>query len=84
MATLGACLVVKNGKNSILRCLDALIPMVDEYVVIDTGSYDGTMELLADWQKKHPKARVLLEKVGSRFHDEKGIFDFGAARVAID
>ena len=80
MATLSACLVVKNGKNSILRCLDALIPMVDEYVVIDTGSYDGTMELLADWQKKHPKARVLLEKVGSRFHDEKGIFDFGAAK----
>lgn len=80
MATLSACLVVKNGKNSILRCLDALVPMVDEYVIIDTGSYDGTLELIDYWKKKHPKARVILEKVGNRFHDAEGIFDFGAAK----
>lgn len=78
--TLSACLVVKNGKGSILRCLDGLLPMANEYVVIDTGSTDGTMELLADWMAKHPRQRVVLEKVGARFVDSDGIFDFGAAK----
>ena len=57
--TLSACLVVKNGKGSILRCLDGLLPMANEYVVIDTGSTDGTMELKrrlthSDLQTPHP------------------------------
>lgn len=80
MSTLSACIVVKNGKASILRCLDALLPMANEYVVIDTGSTDGTLELLASWVKKHPRQRVVHECVGSRFHDTDGIFDFGAAK----
>lgn len=80
MATLSACIVVKNGKASILRCLDALLPMANEYVIVDTGSADGTMELLADWMSRHPRRKVVLERVGSRFHDADGIFDFGAAK----
>lgn len=80
MATLSACIVVKNGKGSILRCLDALLPMANEYVIVDTGSTDGTLELIADWQKRHPKQRVVMEKVGAKFNDEDGVFDFGAAK----
>lgn len=80
MVTLSACIVVKNGKGSILRCLDALLPMANEYVLVDTGSTDGTLELVADWQERHPKQRVLLERVGNRFHDSDGVFDFGAAK----
>lgn len=80
MPTLSACIVVKNGKGSILRCLDALLPMVNEYVLVDTGSSDGTLELIADWMKRHPKSRVILDKVGSKFHDKDGVFDFGAAK----
>lgn len=80
MATLSACLVVKNGKASILRCLDALLPMANEYVIIDTGSTDGTLELIAGWREKHPNPKYTIESVGARFHDEDGIFDFGAAK----
>lgn len=80
MANLSACIVVKNGKSSILRCLDALLPMANEYVLVDTGSSDGTLELVADWQKRHPKQRLILDKVGARFNDENGVFDFGAAK----
>ena len=80
MVSLSACLVVRNGKASILRCMDALLPMANEYVVVDTGSSDGTLELLADWQARHPKQRVVLSKVGAKFHDSDGVFDFGAAK----
>ena len=78
--SLSACLVVRNGKGSILRCLDALLPMANEYVIVDTGSKDGTLELIADWQARHPNQRVVLEKVGAKFHDSDGVFDFGAAK----
>lgn len=80
MATLSACIVVRNGKGSILRCLDALLPMANEYVIVDTGSTDGTLELIADWQTRHPKQRVVLDLVGRKFHDDDGVFDFGAAK----
>lgn len=81
MPGLSGCLVVRNGKKSVAKCLDALLPLVNEYVIIDTGSSDGTMELVSGWAKAHPRCRVVTEEVGSRFHDEDGIFDFGAAKT---
>lgn len=80
MATLSGCLVVRNGKQSVLRCLDDLLPLVNEYVVVDTGSTDGTIELIKSWCSRHVEKRVVLVNVHSRFHDEDGIFDFGAAK----
>ena len=80
MAGLSGCLVVRNGKASVVRCLDALLPLVNEYVIVDTGSTDGTVELVNDWKVRHPGSRVVLEQVGRLFHDEDGIFDFGGAK----
>lgn len=80
MATLSACIVVRNGKGSILKCLDALLPMANEYVIIDTGSTDGTPELIKIWREKHQNPGFVLEEVGQKFHDSEGIFDFGAAK----
>lgn len=80
MAGLSGCIVVRNGKASVVRCLDALLPLVDEYVIIDTGSKDGTVEIIENWVETHPKARVVFDKVGTLFHDDDGIFDFGGAK----
>lgn len=80
MSTLSGCLVVRNGKKSVVRCLDALLPVVNEYVIIDTGSKDGTIELIKSWSSNHPNTRIVLVNVGRKFHDEDGIFDFGAAK----
>lgn len=80
MSTLSGCLVVRNGKKSVVRCLDALLPVVNEYVIIDTGSKDGTIELIKSWSGNHPNTRIVLVNVGRKFHDEDGIFDFGAAK----
>lgn len=79
MPGLSGCLVVRNGKSSVVRCLDALLPIVNEYVIIDTGSTDGTKELITSWVNSHNGPHFVLESVGTRFHDD-GVFDFGAAK----
>ncbi|GAB3467678.1 glycosyltransferase [Kineococcus endophyticus] len=43
---LSACLIVRDAADTLGPCLDALVGVVDEVVVLDTGSVDGTWELL--------------------------------------
>jgi glycosyltransferase involved in cell wall biosynthesis len=40
-----ACLIVRDEARRIGRCLEALAPYVDEIVVADTGSSDGTADI---------------------------------------
>ncbi len=42
---LSACLIVKNEEQMLPACLESLHDAVDEIVVYDTGSSDGTMEI---------------------------------------
>lgn len=43
---LSAAIIVKNAEETILHCISSLKGVVDEIVVVDTGSTDKTMELL--------------------------------------
>ena len=79
MATLAVCLVVKNGRRTVLSCLDSVLLVADQVVVVDTGSTDGTVELVRGWAARNKKDTV-VDAVGSRFHDGMGNFDFGAAK----
>jgi glycosyltransferase involved in cell wall biosynthesis len=45
-------MIVKNESQVIRRCLDSVMPLIDYWVIIDTGSQDGTQEII----KKHLKA----------------------------
>ena len=42
-------LIVKNEKPVIVRCLSTLTPLVNYWVVVDTGSTDGTQETIIDF-----------------------------------
>ena len=39
-------MIVKNERAVIHRCLDALKPLIDHWVIVDTGSDDGTQQLI--------------------------------------
>lgn len=43
--TLSACLIVKNEEHNLERCLSSIVNVVDEIVVVDTGSTDRTMDI---------------------------------------
>ncbi len=44
MVTISLCMIVKNEENNLPRCLDSVRDLVDEIVVVDTGSTDRTKE----------------------------------------
>ncbi|MFR3080054.1 MAG: glycosyltransferase [Intestinimonas butyriciproducens] len=45
MATISLCMIVKNEEAVLGRCLDSAAGLVDEIVVVDTGSTDATREI---------------------------------------
>ena len=49
MKTIGLCMIVKNESKVILRCLESVRPIVDYVLVEDTGSTDGTPDLIRGW-----------------------------------
>ena len=69
--TVALCMIVKDEESVLPRCLASLVPLVDEMVVVDTGSSDASREI----------ARIF----GARVYDFEWQGDFSAARnFAID
>lgn len=46
---LSACLIVKNEENHLRRCLESIKNVVDEIVVVDTGSTDSTISIAREY-----------------------------------
>jgi len=46
-------MIVKNEAKIILRCLTAALPFIDTWVIADTGSTDGTPDLITNFFKEH-------------------------------
>jgi len=66
MQTLSLCMIAKDEVRNLPRSLAPLMPYVDEAVVVDTGSTDGTPEL--------------AESLGARVSHFAWTSDFSAAR----
>ncbi|MGQ8873590.1 glycosyltransferase [Paenibacillus sp. TSA_86.1] len=64
--TISLCMIVKNEENVLERCLDSVREFVDEIIIVDTGSIDGTRDI----------ARRYTDKI----YSFEWIHDFSAAR----
>ena len=47
-------MIVKDETNVIRRCLESVKPLIDTWVIVDTGSTDGTQELVKEILKDIP------------------------------
>lgn len=44
--TIGLSMIVKNEAHVISRCLKSVMPVIDHWVIVDTGSTDGTQDII--------------------------------------
>lgn len=55
--TLSACMIVKNEEKFLPQCLESIKDVVDEIIIVDTGSTDRTVEIARQYTDKvffHP------------------------------
>ncbi len=45
MITISLCMIVKNEEKVLARCLDSIVDLMDEVIIVDTGSTDRTCEI---------------------------------------
>lgn len=51
MATISLCMIVRNEEETIARCLASVQPIVDEMIIVDTGSSDRTIEIVSEFTR---------------------------------
>lgn len=66
MAHIALTMIMKDEVDTLRSCLDSIVPHVDEVVLVDTGSTDGTLEIASEY----------VDKV----HHFDWVDDFSAAR----
>lgn len=66
MITISLCMIVKNEERLLARCLDSVSGLMDEIIIVDTGSSDRTKEIAARYTDK--------------VYDFEWVQDFAAAR----
>ena len=66
MITVSLCMIVKDEEDVLARCLESVSDLVDEIVIVDTGSTDRTREI--------------AEQFTNRVYDFTWADDFAAAR----
>ncbi|MDQ0970813.1 glycosyltransferase involved in cell wall biosynthesis [Neobacillus niacini] len=49
MITVSLCMILKNEEDTIARCLDSVNNLVDEIIIVDTGSTDKTKEIVSQY-----------------------------------
>ena len=66
MVTISLCMIVKDEEDVLDRCLDCVMDIVDEIIIVDTGSTDNT--------------KKIAQKYTDKIFDFQWINDFSAAR----
>lgn len=66
MATISLCMIVKNEQDTLENCLYSIADLVDEIIIVDTGSTDNT--------------KLIAKKYTDKIYDFVWVDDFSAAR----
>ena len=69
--TVSLCMIVKNEQSNIGILLDQVCPILEQVVIVDTGSTDGTLEILQQKTEQYGNLEI---------HHFEWVKDFAAAR----
>jgi len=60
-------MIVKDEAHVIERCLDSVLPLIDEVIIVDTGSTDNTIEIINNFLKEKNLAGKIIETTWQGF-----------------
>ncbi|WML91937.1 glycosyltransferase [Thiothrix lacustris] len=66
-------MIVKNESEIITRCLDSIKDLIDYWVISDTGSTDGTQQIITDYFKQHNIPGLLIENEWKNFAHNRNL-----------
>lgn len=73
--------IVKDESKVILRMLNSVLPLIDEYQILDTGSTDGTPDIIRNFFKQHGiPGEVYIDDSCTEEIDGKKYFLYDKAR----
>lgn len=64
-------MIVRNESKVIERCLNSVLPIIDSWVIFDTGSTDGTQQIIKDFMKKKGIPGELHESPWANFEKNR-------------
>ncbi|WP_041450995.1 glycosyltransferase [Hoyosella subflava] len=62
MARIGICMIVKNEAHVIRRCLTSVEPLADYILIVDTGSTDGTQDIVLEYLTESGRQGKVIEE----------------------
>ncbi|MGX2949389.1 glycosyltransferase, partial [Ursidibacter sp. B-7004-1] len=69
--------IVKNESAIIERCMSSMVGQIDYWVVVDTGSTDGTQQIIKDFMQRHNIPGELIERPWKNFsHNRSEALEF--------
>src|SRR3989344_859109 len=73
--TITLCMITKNEEKSLADCLNSAKDVIDEIIIVDTGSTDKTKEIAKKFCDMRTRSQLT-----AKIYDFKWIDDFSAAR----
>jgi len=67
MVKLGLNMIVKNEEHIIREVMKCTLPLIDTYVIVDTGSTDNTIQVIKDFYKEHGIKGNVFERPWKNF-----------------
>ncbi len=64
-------MIIKNGAETIIQCLESYIGHIDRFFIVDTGSTDQTLELLKKFSNDHSVDVVLKQEIFKGFSNTR-------------
>ncbi|MBK7845707.1 MAG: glycosyltransferase [Bdellovibrionales bacterium] len=77
MATISAVIITKNEEKNIFRCLDSLQGLVEEIIVVDSFSVDGTPQIC----RAFSRYSICSDGMAGIWRDKELRKQFGSVRL---
>lgn len=71
MPKIGICMIVKNESKVVVRCLESIKTFIEFVCVEDTGSTDGTQEIIRNWLIENKIAGEVYDRPWVSFADNR-------------